>query len=94
MEEKKSKKKVFILVTIGVLIISLLFISVGYAFYQIENTEGESVTKGTINLECLKIEYPIKDEYALEYVNPIKVKITNTCETNLEDINYSLVLTT
>ncbi len=105
-KKKKSKLRIATLILLGFLIISLIFLSAGFAFFQVENTDGESVTHGTINLDCLQIEYteegtlspdyayPIKDEYALEHITPIKVKITNTCEANLEDINYSLVLTT
>ncbi len=100
-----DKRKV-ILIILGILILLLLILTSTWAFYQIDNTDSSTKTTGTINLDCIKIEYveegslspdyayPIKDDYAKEHIKPVKVRITNTCEANLEEINYSLVLTT
>ena len=108
-KEKTERKKIMVYAIISVTILILLGIAAAYAYFRMNVQSVESLTNITATLDCMKVEfveegnvglanldydYPITDEYALQNVVPITIRVVNNCTNNLEGVDYTLALTT
>lgn len=104
-KEKHNKRRNMIYIIIFGILLLAIIIAASYAYFLIGTANVNNLGNISATIECLNIsidedhpislenQYPISDEYALANLIPVTISVTNNCSTNLNDINYTLTLT-
>lgn len=102
---KTKESNYFIYAILFVVILILIGISITYAFFDVTTSKPENIGGITAQTECLNISYnetdkidldynyPVSDEYALKNIKPVIVTVKNNCTNNVEDLTYTLAIT-
>jgi len=105
VEQEKKNKYYALYVIILVILLVVITIGITYAFFSINVTNSGSKTGVQTSAACIDItysetdtinldyNYPISDDYALNNVKPVTIKVENKCTNNNENINYTLAIT-
>lgn len=103
-ETNNSKKYVFYAVLLVVCVI-FLGITATYAFFKVSVSNDDTLANVNATLDCINVSYsesgvislndpyPVSDTYALGKT-PVTVTVTNNCSANVQNVNYTLALTT
>jgi len=106
MIDNNMKKSSYIMYAIlFVIILVLTGITMTYAYFKVNTNTSSTSSIVSATIDCIDISYsetniidldynyPISDEYAIKNVAPVTVNITNNCENNIADVNYTITLT-
>jgi len=107
MESNQDMKKSAYLIYAALFVIILILagVTITFAYYRSQTSTSTTPTNFAATVDCFDISYneiniinldynyPITDEYAVNNITPITVKVTNNCTNNLENIDYTLALT-
>ena len=101
-EQKKTSYKKYVWFFVAILFV--ITITLSYAYLSVNSTNTSTTSSLGSSLACMNISYsesdildleynyPIKDSYATENINPVNITITNNCPSGESVINYTLAI--
>lgn len=104
MEQNEKSSTYLIYAVLFVIILILVGITVSYAYFKV-NVSESGTSSISAAADCIDISYseentidldynyPVTDEYALANVRPVTIKVKNNCSNNIDNVNYTLAIT-